>query len=210
MSKLVDLFLQPSRVFEAERERPTFLVPLAIVVLVTAAFTLAYFMRVDPAWYSEHVLASLGRELSAAEAAKVKASMPGTRTQGVIATVTGAVAVVLASMLVALYVWLAAKVTGRTLGFRHGMSLSTWSGLPMALGLLVALAGALTMAPQTALESQRAPAAVGQRGDGRGSLHGQQAQQQHAQQLGPGHRGRAAAHAAGVRSDRAHSLTSNP
>ncbi|MFZ5656758.1 MAG: YIP1 family protein [Pseudomonadota bacterium] len=153
MSKLVDLFLQPARVFEAERERPTFLVPLAIVVLLTAAFTLAYFMRVDPAWYNEHVLASLGRELSATEAAQVKASMPGPRTQGVIAAVMGAVAVVVASVLVALYVWLAAKVTGRALGFRHGMSLSTWSGLPMALGLLVALAGALTMAPQTALES---------------------------------------------------------
>lgn len=153
MSKLVDIFLQPGRVFQAERERPTFLVPLAIVVLLTAAFTLAYFMRVDAGWYAEHMIANMGRELSAQDAAALKANMPGARTQGIIGTVMGAIAVVAANAVVALYVWLAAKVTGRALGFRHGMSLSAWSGMPMALGLLVALAGALTMAPQTALES---------------------------------------------------------
>lgn len=153
MSKLVDIFLQPGRVFEAERDRPTFLVPLGIVVLLTAVFTLAYFMRVDPAWYGEHMLANMGRELSAQEAAAVKANMPGARTQGVIGAVMGAIAVAAANAIVALYVWLAAKVTGRPLGFRHGMSLSAWSGMPMALGLLVALVGAFTMPPQTAIES---------------------------------------------------------
>lgn len=153
MSKLVDIFLQPGRVFEAERERPTFLLPLAMVALLTVAFTLAYFLRVDPAWYADHLVDNMGRELSAQQAAAMKARMPGALTQGILGAVMGAVAVVLANALVALYVLLAAKVTGRPLGFRHGMSLSAWSGMPMVLGLLVALAGALTMSPQTALES---------------------------------------------------------
>lgn len=153
MSKLVDIFLQPGRVFEAERERPTFVVPLATVALLTVAFTLAYFLRVDPAWYADNMLANLGRELTAQETAAFKAGMPSTQTQAVLGAVMGALAVVAANALVALYVWIAAKVTGRTLGFRHGMSLSAWSGMPMVLGLLVALAGALTMSPQTALES---------------------------------------------------------
>lgn len=153
MSKLVDIFLQPGRVFEAERERPTFVVPLATVALLTVAFTLAYFLRVDPAWYADNMLANLGRELTTQETAAFKAGMPSTQTQAVLGAVMGALAVVAANALVALYVWIAAKVTGRTLGFRHGMSLSAWSGMPMVLGLLVALAGALTMSPQTALES---------------------------------------------------------
>lgn len=41
MTQLVDIFLQPSRVFAAQRERPTFLVPALVLAVVTTAFTLA-------------------------------------------------------------------------------------------------------------------------------------------------------------------------
>ncbi len=153
MSKLVDIFLQPARVFEAERERPTFLVPLLIVAAVTAAFTLAYFMRVDPSWYAEHALASMGREFTAQEEAAMRANMPGAQVQGYIGAVAAVIAIFAMTAIMALYVWIAAKVTGRALGFRHGMSLSAWSMMPVLLGTLVALVGALTMSPQTAIES---------------------------------------------------------
>jgi hypothetical protein len=52
-----------------------------------------------------------------------------------------------------LYYWLASKVTGAAMGFKHGVSLVAWSAMPGALGSLVAIVGAFTMAPQTALES---------------------------------------------------------
>ena len=51
MSHIVDIFLQPGRVFADQKERPTFLVPLLIVSAFAAAFTLAYFLSVDPIWY---------------------------------------------------------------------------------------------------------------------------------------------------------------
>lgn len=153
MSQLVDIFLQPGRVFAAQRERPTFLVPLLVLAALTAAMTLAYFLRVDPSWYAEHMLDNSGRELTAAQAEQMRASMPGTRTMGVIGAVTGGIAIAVMTAITALYVWAAAKVTGRPLGFRHGMSLSAWSAMPMVLGLLVAIVGALTMAPQTGIES---------------------------------------------------------
>ena len=80
MSKLVDIFLQPARVFESERDRPTFLVPLLLIAALTATFTLAYFMRVDPAWYGEHMLANMGRELSAQEETAIRANSAGSGT----------------------------------------------------------------------------------------------------------------------------------
>jgi hypothetical protein len=153
MSQLADIFLQPARVFAEQRERPTFVVPLLIFTALTVAFTLAYFMRVDPAWYADHMLDNTGRELSAQDMAQMKAAMPGARVMGWIGAVTSAIAVVLVTLITALYVWIAGKVTGTPLGYRHGLSLSAWSSMPMVLGLLVALAGALMMSPQTAIES---------------------------------------------------------
>lgn len=153
VAKLLDIFLQPSAVFAAERERPTFLLPLAVLVAITVAFTLAYFLRVDPDWYGTQMLDAMGREMSEAEAAKVRAGMPGTSTVGVFGAIGGAIAVALMLVITALYVWIASKLTGRTLGFRHGMSLAAWSSMPIVLGSIVALVGALTMSPQTPIES---------------------------------------------------------
>lgn len=153
MAKLIDIFLQPSAVFAAERERPTFLVPLALLALTAAAFTLAYYMRVDPEWYTGYAVEQMGREMSAAEEAKVRGAMPGARTMGVVGAVGGSIAIAAMLALTALYVWIAAKVTGRSLGFRHGMSLSAWSSMPILLGSVVALVGVLTMSPQTPIES---------------------------------------------------------
>ena len=60
MSHIVDIFLQPGRVFAEQKERPTFLVPLLIVSAFAAAFTLAYFLSVDPVWYLDHAIAAGG------------------------------------------------------------------------------------------------------------------------------------------------------
>jgi hypothetical protein len=83
----------------------------------------------------------------------MRSAMPEARTMGVIGAVTGVIGVAVMMALTALYVWIAAKVTGRVLTFKHGLSLSSWSSMPLLLGLLVAIVGALTMSPQTSFES---------------------------------------------------------
>ena len=77
MSYLVDIFLQPDKAFAGLRERPAWLLPLLILLAFSAALPLFYFMSVDGAWYAQHMLASAGREMSSADAEKVKAMMPG-------------------------------------------------------------------------------------------------------------------------------------
>ena len=153
MAKLVDIFLQPSKVFAEERERPTFLVPALVLAALTVAFTLAYFFRVDPAWYADHMFDAQRGAMSAKEMARAKSMMPGTQTMGVFGALGGTVTIALMLAIFGLYYWIAAKVTGKPLGYRHGVSLSAWSAMPSALGTLVALIGALTMAPQTGIES---------------------------------------------------------
>ena len=68
MSHLFDIFLQPDKAFAGLRERPTWLLPLSILLAFSAALPLFYFLSVDGAWYTQQMLASAGRELSAADA----------------------------------------------------------------------------------------------------------------------------------------------
>jgi hypothetical protein len=153
MAKLVDIFLQPSKVFAEERERPTFLVPAIVLAVLTVAFTLVYFNRVDPSWLADHTLDAQRGEMTAKELAKMKSMMPGARTMGLFGAVGAPIGIAVMFAVMGLYYWLASKVTGAALRYRHGLSLTAWSSMPAVLGSVIALVGALTMTPQTALES---------------------------------------------------------
>ena len=153
MAKLVDIFLQPSKVWAEERERPTFLVPALLLAVVAVALSLAYFTRVDAGWFVDHMLDAKRAEMTAKEIAQTKAVMPGARAMGILGAVSAPITVALVLAIIGLYYWLAAKVTGAGLRYKHGVSLVAWSGMPGLLGSIVGLVGALTMSPQTTLES---------------------------------------------------------
>ena len=147
--KLVDIFLDPAKVFAAEKEKPTFLLPMAIFIALTVAMTLAYYLRVDPAWFADFQLSVAGAEMTEAEKAQAKQFMPGARTAGYIGAAATAVIIPIMFAIFALYYFLAGKIAGAGLSFKHGLSLASWSTLPTALTLIIATVGALTMAPQT-------------------------------------------------------------
>ena len=153
MSHLIDIFLQPGKVFEDLREKPRFAVPLLLFILLSAALPLWYFMKVDPAWYMEHMLLASGKELSSAQLQQAQAAMPGTQAMAWLGAVGGVVMVLVVTALYALYLMLAGKVTGGAMSFKRGMSLTAWSNMPALLGLVVALAGVAMMAPNTGLET---------------------------------------------------------
>jgi Yip1 domain len=153
VAHLIDLFLQPSKVYEEQKEKPTFLLPLLIAAALGIAMTLTYFMRVDSSWFLDHTVASSGTELSSAEVAQMKAAMPSARVLGYIGAASVPITLALISALLAVYFMLAGKVAGTATSFKHGLSLAAWSGLPSALGSVVVLIGAMTMSTQTSLES---------------------------------------------------------
>lgn len=153
MSHIVDIFLQPGRVFAEQKERPTFLLPFAVVALVSAAFVLAYFLSVDPAWYLDHALAASGKEMTAAEMEQARKFMPGTKVMGGIGTATAVIGSGIMMLLYALYFLIAGKLTGNAVSYRHGLSLTAWSSMPTVLAGVVGLIGVFTMTPQTPIES---------------------------------------------------------
>jgi len=156
MSHLINIFLEPSKVFADLREKPTFWTPLLLVVVLTAAATMLYFLTVDPAWFAEHQVAQMlaqNPQLSSEELAQAQAFMPGARTMGWIAGPTALIFMTVIFMIYAVYYLLAGKVTGHAVSFRHGLALGSWASMPMVLSALVLIGAVLTSSPQTPLES---------------------------------------------------------
>lgn len=152
MSTLVDIFLQPGKAFAELKERPTFVVPLALTVVFSALMTFLYFHNVDSNWYYDHMFASKP-DMTAKEIAQAKAAMPSTRIMSYIGLVGVFIGAAVLTLAMAVYYLLAGKVTGNNVSFLHAMALSTWPSMPGLLGLIVALVGVLTMDPKTPLES---------------------------------------------------------
>ena len=151
--KLVDIFLDPAKVFTAEKDKPTFLLPMAIMVVLSVAMILAYYLRVDPDWFQDFSLTMMGQEMTPAEIAQVKQVMPGAKVQGYIGAAGTLIFVPIVYAVFALYYFLAGKIAGAGLSYKHSLSLTTWAAMPTALGALIGTIGALTMEPQTPLHA---------------------------------------------------------
>lgn len=156
MSHLINIFLEPGKVFAELKDKPTFLVPALIVVGASMASALAYFQTVDPEWFSaQQVAAMVAQGSSKAEIAQVQQFMPGARASGWIAAGTMPVVFAIMFSLYGLYYWLAGKVAGQAVSFRQGVSLSAWSLMPMLVGAVVALVAVFTSSPQSTFESMQ-------------------------------------------------------
>jgi len=155
MSNLVNIFLEPGKVFADLRDNPSFLVPALVVAVATAAVAMLYFFRVDPEWFTDYQIAAAGREMSAAEIEQARQFMPGARTLGLITAPMVMITFVIMYTLYALYYLLAGKVAGQPVSYRHGLALAAWSSMPMLLGALVALVGIFISSPQSSFESMQ-------------------------------------------------------
>lgn len=155
MSALIDIFLEPTKAWLQQKERPTFLVPALLVMAAVTIPALLFFLRVDAAWFADYQLQAMGDEMSAAEIEQAKKIMPGPTLMAILAGVGTPVTFVTIYLITAGYYALAGKVAGHDVGFLRALSLATWASVPMALGGIVALVGVLTSSPQTSYESMQ-------------------------------------------------------
>jgi len=153
MSHLINIFLEPGKVFAELKEKPSFVAPFVLVTGVMVAMSFLYFMKVDSAWFIDHTLLSSGADMTKAEMEQAKSFMPGAKMMGYISLVTTPITMAVMTLIMALYYLLAGKISGSAVGFKHGLSLATWGSMPMVLGGIVALVGVFMMTPQTGLES---------------------------------------------------------
>lgn len=155
MSHLINIFLEPAKVFADLKEKPSFWLPLLLVAVLGAVSTTAYFLTVDPDWFADHQVAQMQaqRDMSAAEVEQAKQFMPGARASAYFGGPMVLLFVGIVFSVMALYYLLAGKVTGNQVGFRRGLSLAAWSSMPMLLGNLVVLGAIFTSSNQVSFES---------------------------------------------------------
>jgi len=153
MSHLINIFLEPGKVFAELKEKPTFWLPLLLMTVLTVAMTLMYFGKVDSDWLMDQQLAASDADMSAEKIAEAKKVMPSAKTMGYIGAPFAIIGIAVVSSLMALYYMLAGKITGNRTSFRHGLSLTAWASVPSLLGMVVAIIGIFSMTPQTTLDS---------------------------------------------------------
>lgn len=132
------LLVEPTRAFAALKERPTFWFALLVPLVVSAAFFLAYYARVDFAWLTDHLLNAdpHARELSdTGKAVATDAVSKPLLLWTSLATV--ALGVPLLKLIESTYYLLAGRATSLRLSFRHWMALSCWSAWPSVLLFVV-------------------------------------------------------------------------
>jgi hypothetical protein len=123
------------------------------MVVLSVAMILAYYLRVDSVWFQDFSLTMMGQEMTPAEIAQAKQFMPGAKVQGYIGAAGTLIFVPIVYAVFALYYFLAGKIAGAGLSYKHSLSLTTWAAMPTALGALIGTIGALTMEPQTPLHA---------------------------------------------------------
>lgn len=153
MSQLINIFLEPGKVFAELREKPNFLLPTLVVVLMASLSILLFHMHVDPDWFVANRDAAMAGQMSKAELAQVTAFLPGARASGYIGAGMILVMTPVMYAILGLYYLLAGKITGNPVGYVRALALVAWSAMPMILASVIALVGTYTSSPQTTFES---------------------------------------------------------
>jgi len=145
-----DTLLAPARAFDTHLRDPRYGALLAVLTLATLAFHALFFLRLDYAWFAEHLRATL----PAALRRELPADFAVTRASVFLPAVVSA-ALKPTVLVTALAGWLAVvgRVRGTGPGFVQCMAIAAWSALPWLLVLPLELVETLRQGSgQVALE----------------------------------------------------------
>jgi hypothetical protein len=141
----VALVTEPKRAMREIEERPRFLFPLLVMLLVSAAAVFWYYSIVDTAWLIDNSLRSSTRGQNMTEEQLAQVSRFMTRNTLMYGSLVSVVLVtVILRLLESTWYLLAGKVTNVQRNFKQWFSLACWTGLPQVLSVLPAIPLLLT------------------------------------------------------------------
>ena len=153
MKDLIDIFLQPTPVLQRLQEKPTWLLPLALLCIVSMVGTFLYFSAVDAAWFLERSVLQSNPDISEAQLKAIRDSNTGNGFILWSATLSSGVVLLLILLAYGGYFWFAGKLTALTVSYKQGLALATWSSMPTLIITFFIIVGTIGMDPQTPLES---------------------------------------------------------
>ena len=153
MKDIIDIFLQPTPVLQRLQEKPTWLLPLALLSLASMVGTFLYFSAVDATWFLERSILQSNPDISEAQLKAIRDSNSDGGFLRWSATLGAAVGLLIVLLAYGGYFWLAGKLTAPTMSYRQGLALATWSSMPTLINSILIIIGTVGMDPQTPLES---------------------------------------------------------
>jgi len=130
LTLFADTVVAPARAFAAHVRTPRFGVLLAVLLAATLGFHVFYFMRLDYAWFADHVYTTLPEPLRR----QLPYPLPMSRTSVFLPAVVSATLkplLLIAGM--AAYLAVVGRVRGIELGFARWFNVAAWIGLPYLL-----------------------------------------------------------------------------
>ncbi|WP_374352667.1 Yip1 family protein [Chitinimonas sp.] len=146
--QLISALTEPNKLWSELKEKPNFLLPLLLITIGTAVAMLVYFQRVDVAWLQDQMVAQVDPAQRAAVREQVSVNLIKWSS-----AIGGPIGILIVFALMAGYYTLAAKIAGARQGYGAWFGFTCWTSVPGVLGMAVLVVGALTMNPQTAMES---------------------------------------------------------
>lgn len=141
MNTITNIFTSPGDAFRTLRERPSFLLPVAVLLAASVAVILWYYGAVDIVWMMEKSLETSQAELPADQREQMLEQL-GQTPRGVLAgtsAIAAALVVVVLLLLTAMYFSIVSMLTNDGLRFRQWFSLASWASLPVALASVASL-----------------------------------------------------------------------
>lgn len=138
-NNLINILTSPKDAYTAIREKPTVLVPLLLITLLTASVQWGYFQMVDREFLIDQLIAQQQAFVNIPED-QLRAGLENASTQAMaIQSVIGVLIVIpLIMALYAGYLALISKFTYDEIRYKQWFSLVVWTGIP---SLFVAIAG---------------------------------------------------------------------
>jgi len=150
---LIDIFLQPTPVLQRLQEKPTRLLPLALLCIASMVGTFLYFSAVDAAWFLERSVLQSNPDISEAQLKAIRDSNTGNGFILWSATLSSGVVLLLILLAYGGYFWFAGKLSALSVSYKQGLALATWSSMPTLINSILIIVGTIGMDPQTPLES---------------------------------------------------------
>jgi Yip1-like protein len=140
IGRLLGVLVAPVRTFRSLAERPTWVAPFVLLVLLSVALQAIVQPRVDMRPVIEKSMAKFGQQLPPEQLDKIvdAASHPSPVRRGLQVTF-GAISAAVVYLLVALAFWVAFKLLGSDLDYRTSLATALYAFMPAAVSILLSI-----------------------------------------------------------------------
>lgn len=147
LQNLIDIIAAPNAAFARLKEKPTFLLPLVLLILSTVAATAGYMLLNDEGYVKDQIIEQYVNADMPAETRRVieqRIEDQSLQTQALVSSAAIAIALPLMMALYAGYLVLMNKMSARAFSFRHWFALTCWTGIPSVISALISVIVLLT------------------------------------------------------------------